>query len=848
MAKKKNKKAEKKKSVLRKKKLGRRKINKREKGFNWEWVLLIIVVFLIVLMSAYLVLAYYENCWPFKQENGLEKKVAIRKEVSVNAARVNWDGLQILSDEKISDTDDEQKKIVSSSWAPDSLRLIYLDEDKSLESGMFGYPWKGKLYRLDDGSTRDLANFFPSTSDSDLKWIGQSDIAVFNNERALIETDFNGDNLMKMDLDGAVSYDLSGDGRWLALVKEDGEFIIKNLKSGETRSLGKDQSFINPRWSHDSSKIALLKKIDGQETYKGHENVEIGYISSDAESLLEFNKVGVTYIPGSAGVNVDMVWSNNDRFLMDKMSSNVYSVDPAKTLIANDGESWKKMFAKLSLANDKILVREFRQDKLDEGDARHVVVNLYVMNLDGSKRIELLHKEGDSEEKKWLLDIDGAWSSDGEKIIYNSEGKIFMVGADGTDLRKLTNEDKGYKELQWSNDGKKIAYIVGNEVRLIKLGTEEDREKKEEKKDVSIESDEKLVESDEEEYLEGSTFSPDNKNILYERFAKETEDLGEPPIFYYVANLESKESKKISDEVYSLSGSYKTRWMNDDVVVYDNLDEDGLWIDWVTKGAENDERMHINEWNQNWFGWDISDDGEEIVMVDSNNKIYLHKKGRVDGKIIYEGDPKETITWVRWSPDKKYIVLLKGEKDVWLLRLEGDNVVENKRLGENIVFGRDGGFDPETVVLWSPDSKKVIVQDSGSVFDVDQGLLAQELLPYFSVKFDMTPVAFDYEWSPDSRLIGYRQDNNLYAVKPDGSDKKTLAEGKINCFDWDSDSGRVFYADDKGLSVVNSDGSDSKRLIEKDGEYTYIKVSNDGEKLVYIKDGDVYLVKLKDKD
>ena len=820
--------------------LRKRKSSKR--AFGWEWMVLIIVGFLIIVVAGYLVVAYFDKCWPFKKDRELEKRAVIQKEVPVDSAKVNWNELEVISDRQISDTNGENKKLVSSSWASDSSRLVFLDEDKSLEESFGGHPWKGKLYNIEEDNRKDLANFFYWMSGNDLKWIGQSSIAIFNNERRLIEADYNGDNLMVIDLDGAISYDLSSDGRKLVLIKEDGEMIIKNLQSGDEKSLGKEKLgdnavFINPRWSNSGKDIALLKRIDSREVYEQYQNYEIGYISVNALNLNEFKKVGITYIPDIEGVVVDVEWSKNDKFLLDKVSNNVYSIDPAKTLIFNGEEAWQRMESKFSPASDKILAREFFQEE----DSNRTFV--YVMNLDGSKRIELLQKEGKLGEAGWLADINGAWSSDGEKIIYQSERSLWMVGADGTDLRKLSKDEKAYKELQWSNDGEKIIYRDGNEIRLIKLGTEEIKEK--ESGDVLIKSDEKLVESEEEEYLEGSTFSSDNKNILYERFVREAEGLGEPPIYYYVVDLESKESKKISDEIYSLSGSYKARWLDNDLIVYDDLTSSGLKIYWVKKDSEIDETMEIDEWNQNWFAWDISNDGKEIVAIDSNNRIYLHKKGRVDGKIIYEGDPSKTVTWIRWSPNKEYIVLLKGEKDVWLLRLEDDHVVENKRLGENIVYGRDGGFDPETSVLWSPDSKKVIAQDSGNVFDVDLGLTAQELLPYFSVKYDLTPVDFDYKWSSNSEWIGYRQDGDLYIVKPDGSDKKLLAEGDISCFAWDSDSGRIFFADDKGMSVINVDGGERRGLIEREGKYSYIKVSSDGKKLVYVRDGDVYLVNVE---
>lgn len=825
-----------------------KKIKKQNKGGR---IWLILPVIILIILVGYFVAAKMYTFWPFsKSYNVLEDKVVIKKDIPIGAARLDWDNFIISSEEKISDSDDEKKNLLSSSWSADSSRLVFLDEDKSLsKENDIDYPWKGKLFILENKERKDLANFFYNTSANDLKIIGKTAIYIFNNERKIIKTNFNGDNLTSIDLDKAVSYDLSSDGRKIVLVKNSGEVVIKDLQTGQSRSLGKEKngeknSFLNPRWSHDGNHIAFLKRLDNKDVYQNYENFEVGIIDSKVENLSNFKKLGVTYIPETSNISVDMIWSANDKFLLDNVSSNVYSIDPAKTLISNDEDSFTRMKSVLSPTSDKVLVYEYYKDNINS-DPNHAVFLLYVMNLDGSRKIELLYREGDVNDTN-LLNIFGTWSPDGEKIIYNNDRKLLMVESDGTNLKQISKEDKNYLNLKWSPDGRKLSYVIGNEVWLIDFT---DKPKKEEaqassNEDVLIESDDQITTTSEEDYLKGQTFSPNNKIILTEIFSKNNEGVTSPSIYYSLTNLENKESKKISDEIYSLNSSYKTRWFDDGTVVYDNLIDNNLNIIWMDKDGNLVDKKEINNWNKNWFGWDISSDGKEVVALDSNNRIYLYKKGEVDYKIIYEGDPKSSTNWIRWSPDKKYIALLKGDKDVWLLRMENDKVVENKRLGENNVFGRDGGFDPESFVLWSPDSTKMVVQDSGNVLDVGSGLIAEGLLPCFSTKFGVKPVSYDYKWSPNSLYIAFRQDNNLSIIKPDGSDKKTLVEKNVNVFDWNADSNKIFFADDKGISVVNNDGSENKRLIEKNGKYSYLKLSADNKKLAYVKDGELWVAYL----
>ncbi|MDD3887512.1 MAG: hypothetical protein PHN19_01935 [Patescibacteria group bacterium] len=825
-----------------------KKIKKQKKGGR---IWLVLPVIILVMLAGYFVVAKLYTFWPFsKSYNVLEDKVVIKKDIPIGAARLDWDNFIISSEEKISDTDDEKKNLLSSSWSADSSRLVFLDEDKSLsKENDVNYPWKGKLFILENKERKDLANFFYHASANDLKIIGKTAIDIFNNERKIIKTNFSGDNLTSIDLDKAVSYDLASDGRKIVLIKNSGEVVIKDLQTGQSRSLGKEKNndkivFLNPRWSHDGNHIAFLKRLENKDVYQKFDNFEVGVIDSKVENLADFKRLGVTYIPENSNVSVDMIWSANDKFLLDNVSSNVYSIDPEKTLISNDEDSFTRMKSVLSPTSDKVLVYEYYKDNINS-DPNHAIFDLYVMNLDGSKRIELLHREGDVNDGG-LLNIFGTWSPDGEKIIYVNDRKLWMVGSDGTSLRQVSKEDKDYSNVTWSTDGQKLSYISGNEVWLINFT---DKPKKEEaqvssNEDISVKSEDQITTTAEEEYLKGQTFSPNGKSILSEVFSKNNEGVTSPSIYYSLTNLENKESKKIGDEIYSLSSSYKTRWFDDGTVVYDNLMNNNLDIIWMDKDGNLVDKKEISNWNKNWFGWDISNDGKEVVALDSNNRIYLYKKGEVDPKIIYEGDIKSSTNWIRWSPDKKYIALLKGDKDVWLLRIENEKVVENKRLGGNNVFGRDGGFDPESFVLWSPDSTKMVVQDSGNVLDVESGLIAEGLLPCFSTKFGVKPVSYDYKWSPNSLYIAFRQDNNLSIIKPDGSDKKTLAEKSITTFDWSADSSRIFFADDMGISVVNNDGSENKRLIEKSGKYSYLKLSVDNERLVYIKDGELWIAYL----
>jgi hypothetical protein len=84
---------------------------------------------------------------------------------------------------------------------------------------------------------------------------------------------------------------------------------------------------------------------------------------------------------------------------------------------------------------------------------------IFVMNLDGSGVIQLNATD---------QDYDPSWSPDGTQIVFTrqeegAESDIWVMDADGTNVRRLTNDGPGSTNLYptFSPDGSKIAYVAG---------------------------------------------------------------------------------------------------------------------------------------------------------------------------------------------------------------------------------------------------------------------------------------------------------------------------------------------------------------------------------------------------
>ena len=84
---------------------------------------------------------------------------------------------------------------------------------------------------------------------------------------------------------------------------------------------------------------------------------------------------------------------------------------------------------------------------------------LYVLNLldmsDGMQKTRLTWSYSSKHRP--------AWSPDGKKVLFESEAdgnhEIYLINADGTGLRNLTNHKGNDYKAAWSPDGAKIAFV-----------------------------------------------------------------------------------------------------------------------------------------------------------------------------------------------------------------------------------------------------------------------------------------------------------------------------------------------------------------------------------------------------
>ena len=99
--------------------------------------------------------------------------------------------------------------------------------------------------------------------------------------------------------------------------------------------------------------------------------------------------------------------------------------------------------------------------------SRDGVYAIYLMDAEGGGQARLTEEEAPSDETPagLFFEVEPAWSPDGTKLAFASRRSgnfdIYVVGADGTGLRRLTSAKADESSPTWSPDGTRLAYQRG---------------------------------------------------------------------------------------------------------------------------------------------------------------------------------------------------------------------------------------------------------------------------------------------------------------------------------------------------------------------------------------------------
>lgn len=102
--------------------------------------------------------------------------------------------------------------------------------------------------------------------------------------------------------------------------------------------------------------------------------------------------------------------------------------------------------------------------------------DLWLIDTDGSRNIQLTRSDGDEEHPRW--------SPDGKRLAFLSDregrGAIYLIDPDAGEAERITDEPAGIFDFEWSPDGKSIAFLRQDET------PEGDRKRARERDDARV--------------------------------------------------------------------------------------------------------------------------------------------------------------------------------------------------------------------------------------------------------------------------------------------------------------------------------------------------------------------------
>ena len=296
------------------------------------------------------------------------------------------------------------------------------------------------------------------------------------------------------------------------------------------------------------------------------------------------------------------------------------------------------------------------------------------------------------------------------------------------------------------------------------------------------------------------------------------------------------------------------------------------------------------EWQTN-FMWN-PEGTKALIIMDQDPRSYQLYLLDPDGYVIQKltdtstSDRVETTLWSHGGKKIVYSITsttgqtADEETGLWIIN---ENGTENKRLRDDgiaiacspddsrifyvdansgLYSIKDDGTDEvqlstgfsriDDVFSFSPDGKSLIfstVNDEGvTIFLTDSTGKNAKVLEEFPGH-----IVFKPSWSPKGDKIAYThtQDNNLYTINPDGSEKNLIAS-TITDYEWHPSGDFISFITSDSIFVASPDGSTKIQVTEDGDDYRFLADrylngwSPDGSRLLVRNDfKDLSVIKLE---
>jgi Tol biopolymer transport system component/DNA-binding winged helix-turn-helix (wHTH) protein len=442
---------------------------------------------------------------------------------------------------------------------------------------------------------------------------------------------------------------------------------------------------------------------------------------------------------------------------------------------------------------------------------------IYVMDADGGNQIRLTRSNG--------VDSTAAWSPDGNLIAFASNRDtgpsynpynldIYVMNADGSNVRRIVDDPEYDVSPQWSPDGRKILFVTGRSGNFDVYEMNADGTAQKNLTPGSDESDGAAI------------WSLDGNNIAFSRRIE-----GKGQIFVMDAG-----GGNLKQVTHNSANNELPTWSPDGSRLVFQTEQDGNWEIYTI--SVDGELAQLTDNAADDLSPDWSPDGNRIAFSSNRNgqqHIYVMN---ADGSALTQitNSPAED-TEPAWAPDGKRIAftsLRDGNREIYVMNADGSNP---RRLTD------DPGVDSSP--RWSIDGKILFTSNRGGQSDIyvmdDGGRNVSRLT---------TMGASRAAWSPDGKkivfvsrsteIIGSAYWLQVYVIDADGSNLKMITRSPHSTFvpRWSADGASIVFVVEyhgarANIFEMDAAGGNLKRLTagpKFDGWPSY---SPDGTKLVF---------------
>ena len=228
------------------------------------------------------------------------------------------------------------------------------------------------------------------------------------------------------------------------LVKADGTGLTALTDDRETDAF-------QAAWSPDGSRIVFVR---ARQAYR-RDPQEIWLMNADGSGEMRLsggNSRGPVWSPDGTNIAFSLFHDSAAGWQQGVATYVVNADDAGITQLTDHGSplSWSPDGAQIAIESGRDAI---------VGGPHDIGTDIWVVNADGSGQRRLTNQPG--------RDYSAVWSPDGGRVLFVSDRdgneNIYVINADGSGLTRLTDEPAIDGAAMWSNDGTRILFISGRD-------------------------------------------------------------------------------------------------------------------------------------------------------------------------------------------------------------------------------------------------------------------------------------------------------------------------------------------------------------------------------------------------